>query len=776
MTGKPTYEELEQRNKQLEQESLVLKKELGELKEQLKRSKIILSATPQLLVLKDSNSIYQAVNPAFCEFIGESDKDIIGKSDCDLFPRSEAEMYRSDDRKVMETGKPQVQDEEATGKDGTRWLQVIKTPIQGKNGKSIGLLCSVADMTERRQPEEGLRVLSSRQEALLAAIPDIIMEVDSNKIYTWANQPGMEFFGEDVIGNEAAFYFEGEQNTYNQVQPLFNGDENVIYVESWQRRKDREKRLLTWWCRVLKDTHGNVTGAISSARDITERIRAEDALRESEEKYRTVLEANPDPVIVYDMEGKVIYFNPAFTGVFGWTLEERLGEKMDVFVPEEAWRETKVMIEKVLAGERFSGVETRRYNKNRDIVPVSISGAIYRNQDGHPLGSVINLRDISEQKRLETQFQAAQKIEAIGTLAGGIAHDFNNLLMGIQGRTSLMLNDINSSDPHLEHLKGIEDYIKSATDLTKQLLGFARGGKYEVKPTNLNELVTKSAELFGRTKKEVSIHKKIQKNLRIVEVDRSQIEQVLLNLYVNAWQSMPGGGELYLETENVLLDDGFVKPYELKSGKYVKISVTDTGVGMDKATLERVFDPFFTTREMGRGTGLGLASAYGIIKNHGGIINVYSEKGKGAAFNIYLPASEKVVVKEKELSLDILKGVETILLVDDEEMIIDVGRELLKKLGYKVWAAKGGKAAVELYKANKDKIDMVILDMIMPHMGGGDTYDMLKAINPNVKVLLASGYSIDGQATEIIKRGCNGFIQKPFNMRDLSQKLRGILG
>jgi CheY-like chemotaxis protein len=306
-------------------------------------------------------------------------------------------------------------------------------------------------------------------------------------------------------------------------------------------------------------------------------------------------------------------------------------------------------------------------------------------------------------------------------------------------------------------------------------LGFARGGKYEVKPTDLNELITSSTVLFGRTKKEISIHRKMQVDLWTVEVDQRQIEQVALNLYVNAWHSMPGGGKLFLETKNVMLDDDFVKPFELGPGKYVEISVTDTGVGMDQTTQKRIFDPFFTTKEMGRGTGLGLASAYGIIKNHSGIINVFSEKGKGASFNIYLPASEKEVVKEKKLAKEILKGYGTILLVDDEDMIIDVGKELLKKMGYKVLVTKSGKAAVELYEANKDEIDIVILDMIMPNMGGGDTYDKLKEVDSDIKVLLSSGYSVDGQATEILERGCNGFIQKPFNMIDLSQKIRKIL-
>ena len=506
-----------------------------------------------------------------------------------------------------------------------------------------------------------------------------------------------------------------------------------------------------------------------------ERKRSNDALKESEEKYRTVLEANPDPVVVYDIEGKVIYFNPAFTRVFGWTLEERLGKKMDVFMPEEAWRETKMMIEKVLAGERFSGIETRRYNKKGEIIPVSISGAIYRDRDGHPLGSVINLRDISEQKKLESQLLQAQKMESLGTLAGGIAHDFNNLLMGIQGRTSMVLMDTYSSHPHSEHLKGIEDYVKSAANLTKQLLGFARGGKYEVKPTDLNELIKRKNQMFGRTKKEIKIREKFEKNLWTVDVDQGQIEQVLLNIYVNAWHAMPGGGDLYIQTENTTIDESYSKPYQVEPGKYVKISVTDTGVGMDEVTRQRIFDPFFTTKEMGGGTGLGLSSAYGIIKNHGGFINVYSEKGQGATFNIYLLVSGKEVIKEKKPYEEILRGTESVLLVDDEDIIIDVGQGIMEKLGYKVLIAKSGKEAIETYKKNQKNIDMVILDMIMPELDGGDTYDRLKEINPNIKALLSSGYSINGQAAEILERGCDGFIQKPFNIEKLSKKIRAIL-
>jgi CheY-like chemotaxis protein len=249
----------------------------------------------------------------------------------------------------------------------------------------------------------------------------------------------------------------------------------------------------------------------------------------------------------------------------------------------------------------------------------------------------------------------------------------------------------------------------------------------------------------------------------------------MLNLFVNSWQAMPGGGNLYLETENVHLEENYEKPYEIVPGPYVRISVTDTGIGMDAEIKQRIFEPFFTTKAIGRGTGLGLASAYGIIKNHNGVIDVYSEKGHGTIFKIYLPASEKTVAKEKPLAEKLKKGTETILLVDDEEMVVDVGKEILEKLGYTVIPASGGSEAIDKFRQHRNRIDLVILDMIMPDMSGSETFDNLKKINPDIKVLLSSGYSIDGQASEILNRGCNGFVQKPFNLKQISSKIREIL-
>ena len=398
-----------------------------------------------------------------------------------------------------------------------------------------------------------------------------------------------------------------------------------------------------------------------------------------------------------------------------------------------------------------------------------------REEDGSISGVVLVGRDITDLRKLEGQLLQAQKMEAIGTLAGGLAHDFNNLLMGIQGRTSLMLSEVDRRHPFHEHLEGIESYVKSAVDLTRQILGFARGGKYEVKPTDLNDLIKTQNRMFGRTRREIAIRGRYAKDLWPVEVDRGQINQVLLNLYVNAWQAMPGGGEIFVSTENVQFTDDEAARVNLPSGRFVRITLTDTGVGMDDKVMRRIFEPFFTTREMGRGTGLGLASAYGIIKNHGGLISVASTKGEGSTFTIYLPAASQPVAKEAAPPERPQQGQGTLLLVDDEQMILDVGAAMLRKLGYSVHVADGGEAAVQLYQKQGSAIDLVILDMVMPGMGGGEVFDRLKDLDPSVRVVLSSGYSLEGKASEIMERGCVGFIQKPFSLAQLSEKVLAAL-
>ena len=503
--------------------------------------------------------------------------------------------------------------------------------------------------------------------------------------------------------------------------------------------------------------------------------RSQQELFDTRDRYLGLYDSAPVGYFSLSSKGIIKEANLTASTLLGIARGDLVEKPLSQFI---AWEDQDIFYlylkELLEKGENhFCELRLKRKEGTRFYARLESTVIITNKDDGKQIRATIS--NITEMKQLEAQLQQALKMEAMGTLAGGIAHDFNNLLMAIQSRTSIMLMKKDSSHPDIRHLRGIEDDIESAADLTRQLLGFARGGKYEVKPTDLNELIKKQNRMFGRTKKQITINGTYEENLWSVEVDRGQVQQVLLNLYVNAWQAMPAGGDLYIRTQNTTLDENYTKPYQAEPGSYVQISVVDTGVGMDRATRERIFEPFFTTKEKGRGTGLGLASAYGIVKNHGGFINVYSEKGHGSTFNIYLPASEEDVIEEKKSDGDTLRGSETVLFVDDENMIIETAEELFEQLGYKTLVARSGKEAIETYEKNKERIDIVLLDMIMPDMSGSDTYDRMKDIDPKVKVLLSSGYSIKGQATEIMDRGCDGFIQKPFKMKELSQKLREIL-
>ncbi|MBN2514775.1 MAG: PAS domain S-box protein [Deltaproteobacteria bacterium] len=560
-------------------------------------------------------------------------------------------------------------------------------------------------------------------------------------------------------------------------------------------RRDNRNMLPSSYEFKFIDRHGNIKDilltvnmipdtdqSVASLLDITERRKSNREIEERRQYLEVVLAAAPDAIVTFDAREYIVEWNAGAEKLFGYSREAAVGKNIDNLIAgSDAFEEASALTRILLSGNVLLPIETVRYRKDGFPINVMMSGSPIM-VGSELIGVIAIFTDITDRKKAETekrkleaQLQQAQKMESIGTLAGGIAHDFNNLLMGIQGNASLMLLDFESSHHHYAKLKNIEKYVANGAELTRQLLGFARGGKYEVKSTDINELIRRSSEMFGRTKKEITIHRTYQDGLWTVEVDQGQIDQVLLNIYVNAWQAMPGGGDLYIKTENVILGEDFVKPYNVAPGRYAKISVTDTGVGMDKATQKRIFDPFFTTKEMGRGSGLGLASAYGIITNHEGIINLHSDKGTGTTFNIYLPAHGGKPSPEVKSSEDILPGTETVLLVDDEDMILEVGKELLKKLGYRVLLARSGEEALALYRGKRNEIDVVILDMIMPEMGGGEIFDSLKKINNNIKVLLSSGYTMHGEAQDIIERGCNGFIQKPYNIEDLSHKLRTVL-
>jgi two-component system cell cycle sensor histidine kinase/response regulator CckA len=398
-------------------------------------------------------------------------------------------------------------------------------------------------------------------------------------------------------------------------------------------------------------------------------------------------------------------------------------------------------------------------------------------QDGRVSSVIEYVRDISERKLLEERFIQAQKMESIGLLAGGIAHDFNNILGGILGYASWLKTNINHDHPFFRPIDTIEKSASRAAELTAQLLAFARGGKYDIRPSSLNSVISESMKILaGTLDKSIAIETSLDESLPTVEIDIGQIQQVLMNLCVNARDAMPGGGRLTIQSSVARLSESEARSQpDAKPGWFAVLSVSDTGVGMDDGVKRRIFEPFFTTKEKGKGTGLGLSMVYGVVKNHGGFINVYSETGQGSTFKVYLPLSGKPEILESATEAEVTGGHETILIIDDEEAIRQVASDILGSYGYRVRLAADGEEGVSIYRRQARQIDMVILDMVMPRQGGRETFLELKKIDPKVRVLFSTGYSQNEKVNEIMALGVRGFIQKPYQVRDLLAKVRDIL-
>lgn len=607
--------------------------------------------------------------------------------------------------------------------------------------------------------------------------PDLLYRTDLQGRITFVSSSVQRLSGytvEEAIGMKMAeeVYFVPEER--NAFLEQLRKEGRVSNFEARLKRKDGS----LWWASTNahfhEDTQGRIIGVEGITRDISELKAAEKALLEREELFRLAFQTSPDSInLNRASDGMYIDINEGFTNIMGYSRDDAIGRTS---LSLDIWRDPrdrKRLVDGLKKNGYVENLEAEFIGKDGR-VRVGLMSARLLEINNEPVILSIT-RDITERKRLEQQLLQSQKFEALGTLAGGVAHDFNNLLMGIQGRASLIGASLDSDNPLQEHAKGIEEYVRSAANLTGQLLGFARGGKYEIKPIDVNELLRNSAAMFGRTRKEIGIHIRTTLEKAVVEVDGQQIEQVFLNIFVNAWQAMPEGGELFLETSATTLDRTFCRPHRIAPGRYCRISISDTGIGMDDDTRRRIFDPFFTTKEKGRGTGLGLASAWGIIKNHGGVITVYSELKTGTTFNIYLPLSDKASQKEILAEDEWVAGTETVLLVDDEQLVIDVGKAMLEKLGYSVIAKRGGQEAIDLLNAEESTVDIIILDLVMPGMDGARTFDKIRKVRPRIPVILSSGYSINGQASDILEKGCEGFIQKPFNLAELARKLRQIL-
>ncbi len=496
------------------------------------------------------------------------------------------------------------------------------------------------------------------------------------------------------------------------------------------------------------------------------------------EEFKNIVENAFDSIVITDRKGTILYVNKSFEKISGYTKQEAVGQNPRVLksgIHDDSFY--KELWETILSGKPWVGEFINR-KKDGSLYIVSATVFPLFDENGQISHFVSIQRDVTEEKKLYEQLLRAQKMEAIGTLAGGIAHDFNNILTSVLGYAEILKDAIDSENERLcKAVKIIENSAKKGAELANKILNITRKEKLELKVVDLNTVVKDAVELINRSiPKEIEVRVLLSKDLPPVKADPSQLHQVIMNLAINARDAMPEGGVLTIKTEKVGMENGASNGIKGENG-FVRLEVSDTGVGIDKDMQSKIFDPFFTTKEKGRGTGLGLYIVHSIIANHGGYINLYSEPQKGTRFSVYLPVSKEKLREEKGITEEELRGDYTVLVVDDEEEIRELVVDLLEPLGYRVITASNGFEAMERFRERKEEIDLVILDLIMPKMSGTEVFQRLKTIDENVKIIIASGYSNDGISgiRELIKSGASGFVQKPFTRTALTKAIKEAL-
>lgn len=666
--------------------------------------------------------------------------------------------------------------EHQDGDGNPLWFEVHITRIPGLAAGAVRFMASARNINRRKQTENELQLANTLFQTAFAISPD---SVNLNRMrdgrYVMVNEGFSALTGfqpEEVIGKtttELGIWVDPAD--LQRLVAELNAVGSVKNLEARFRLKAGEVKTGLISANVI--VLNREPYILSITKDIEDWKRAELALKESEEKYRLLVENANDAIFILQ-DGTLKFPNRR---------AREMGRAIGVDLTNHSFFE-------YVAPEDQNMILERHFRRLRgEDVPSTYSfrllhhdgrkfwvelNAVRINWDGRP-GTLNFLRDIDSQKTLEVQFQHARKMETVGTLAGAIAHNFNNLLMAIQGNVSLMLLDTDLDSPQHIELRKIQEHVESGARMTAQLLGYARKGKYRIRSLDLNELVAGTVAAYGKANTHVTFNVRFEKRLRPVVADRSQLEQVLTNVFINAADAMPRGGQIIVRTRNVSHEQVKRGNYEVKPGDYVLVRVGDTGIGMEAKVRRRVFEPFFTTKELGRGTGLGLASAYGIVKGHGGYIEVDSNAGKGTTVYIYLPASAKPAETVMSRDEGILQGSGCVLVVDDEPVVLAISSRMLKKVGYTVIEADGGREALRLYRKYEKDIDLVLLDMIMPDMGGGEVFNRLKDINPKVRVILATGYSLEGQAGELVQGGCCGVLQKPFTLEQLSRQMANAI-
>ena len=518
-------------------------------------------------------------------------------------------------------------------------------------------------------------------------------------------------------------------------------------------------------------------GFASAWRDVSTRKQAEEALRESEERHRNFLEASPDPIVVFDMEGKALYCNQACIQTFGWLVADLIGHGLS-YVPRENIPETRNAVSRMMQGEKISSFNTRRLTRDGRILDVEMSAAPIMDKEGRPSGNITILRDVTETRRLAHQLRQAQKMEALGTLAGGIAHDFNNILSAITGFSELAVLELPRDHPVQMHLNQVLKAGNRAKDLVRQVLTFSRQTEQDMKPIEIGPIVKETIKFLRATlPTTIEIRQNIEPGRGAVLADPTQIHQVVMNLCANAADAMRGsGGILELELASSKPDQKAAEKYAgLAPGTYHVLTVKDNGQGIERNVLERIFDPFFTTKGKGKGTGMGLSTVHGIVKSHGGMIQVTSEPGAGTTFQVFFPQLENDRVAREKAMTPLPTGRERILFVDDEEILADLGAQMLKRLGYQVVMRTGPLEALGAFRVRPEDFDLVITDMTMPNMTGEKLAGEIMKIRPDLPVILCTGFSESISEEKAKALGLAEFLMKPLAVDALAQTIRRVL-
>ncbi len=632
-------------------------------------------------------------------------------------------------------------------------------------------------LAKERQKNHWLRRNLETYRGLVENLNDVIYATDANATITYVSpnvKAVSEYTPSEIVGSNFVEFVHPEDRQ-ERMSRFLKSLEGA--TEASEYRFITKTGKIKWFRTSARPVieNGKVAGVQGVLVDITERKKAEEALRISEEKYRQLVENAKDAIIV--IQDEIIRFaNPVAGEMAEIDPELLLNTDIWSFVHPEDLLHLKQIYEQQMANlVESSSVNCRLLTVSGQPRHVDMKAVSIKWEDQPAV--LCFIRDITMQRELEKKLQAIQKLESIGTLAGGIAHNFNNLLMGIQGNLSLALLELEPDNPVIKKLRTIETLVFSGSKLTSQLLGYARGGRYSLQEVNLHSLIMEVAGTLGATRKDIMIEYDLSSELDSIEADQGQMEQMLFNLLINAADAMPEGGRIVLKTTNIAAgskESRFLSP----GNNHIRLDVTDTGAGMDEDTCKRIFEPFFTTKEMGRGTGLGLASVYGIVKGHRGHIEVDSTPGRGTTFSIFLPvlekrhpATEKRPAPRPEETFRPVAGCcrPVVMVVDDEKTVLDVMAEIIQDLGYRVMTADSGRRAIALFKEHMDKIKLVILDLVMPQISGEDVFHALREMNPDIKIVLASGYDRQGRAATLLTTGGTDFIQKPFDIDSLNR-------